>query len=152
MCPSCHEVLTQPAPQQPVQQQAPQQYAQPYVPPVQQYAPPPQYMPPPPTMYTQQQYIPPQQPMKNYGVNIPLVILSIFNIVTGWCCVGGTILGIIALIMAIDRKDAKNDEEARKSTLLSLLFNVIALVVLAFAIIVPLIAFGGYMQMLEALS
>jgi Na+/proline symporter len=102
-------------------------------------------------MYTQQQYIPPVPP-KQYGPNIPLIILSIFNIITGWCCVGGTILGIIALIQAIDRKDAKNDEEARKSTLLSLLFNIIALVVLALAIIVPLITFGGYMQMLEALS
>jgi Na+/proline symporter len=109
-------------------------------------------MPPPPTMYTQQQYIPPMPP-KQYGPNIPLIILSILNIITGWCCGIGTILGIIALIQAIDRKDAKNDEEARKATLLSLLFNGIALFVLLLAIIVPIMKFGslvgGYEQLMQ---
>ena len=62
----------------------------------------------------------------------------------------GTVAVILGIILLI--KIAPMLFTLIKIGLILSVVAVIALVVLALAIIVPLIAFGGYMQMLEALT
>lgn len=86
--------------------------------------------------------VPPINPQMPYGTynqrktSVGLVVFSIINIVFGFCCCGGFIMGIPGLIYALISKNSPDDDEEKRRKKISLVCNIVGAVSMVVYVIV----------------